>query len=208
MPSHSAIDPYVGPQPFRRTDSKRFFGREESTDELFSLVSGIARGHSLCSVRCWEVIDCQRRPLPTTRKKRLRRPAYRKGSGLASRWEDRSPAWEPLCYFTLASWGEQAPDTAAEGALSAALAHLPRATDRYGDPAYRLLIFDQFEELFTSFPACWAQRSRFAAELVRCVADDERLRILFVVREDHLADVLSLAEAFPRLSGRRCGSPC
>src|SRR5215471_2167205 len=32
------FDPYVGPQPFQRTDSKRFFGREESTDELFSLV--------------------------------------------------------------------------------------------------------------------------------------------------------------------------
>jgi hypothetical protein len=103
----------------------------------------------------------------------------------------------PYVYFTLASWGEKVPDAAAEGALSAALARLPRATDSYGDPAYRLLIFDQFEELFTSFPACWAQRSRFAGELARCIAHDERLRILFVVREDHLADVLSLAEAFP-----------
>lgn len=103
----------------------------------------------------------------------------------------------PYVYFTLASWGEQGADPAAEGTLSATLAHLPRGDDGYGDPVYRILIFDQFEELFTSFPECWAQRSQFAAELLRCISDDERLRILLVVREDHLADVISLAEVFP-----------
>lgn len=35
------------------------------------------------------------------------------------------------------------------------------------------------------------------AELAGCVIHDERLRVLLVVREDHLADVLSLADALP-----------
>jgi hypothetical protein len=191
------IDPYVGPQPFRRTDSKRFFGREESADELLSLVlasrvvilyaqSGTGKSSlvnaGLCPLLGKDGFDVL--------------PIARVQGGLPA-GKTALQLGNPYVYFTLASWGEQVPDAAAEGALSATLARLPRATDRYGDPAYRLLIFDQFEELFTSFPACWAGRSRFTAELVGCVANDERLRILFVVREDHLADVLSLAEAFP-----------
>jgi len=192
-----SIDPYVGPQPFRRTDSKRFFGREESTDELFSLVlasrvvilyaqSGAGKSSVVNAGLCPLLEENGFDVLPIARVQGWL-PAGKTALQLGN----------PFVYFTLASWGEQVPDAAAEGTLNATLARLPRATDRYGDPAYRLLIIDQFEELFTSFPTCWAQRSRFAAELVRCVANDERLRILFVVREDHLADVLSLAEAFP-----------
>jgi hypothetical protein len=191
------IDPYVGPQPFRRTDSKRFFGREESTDELFSLVlasrvvilyaqSGAGKSSVVNAGLCPLLEENGFDVLPTARVQ----------GGLPA-GKTALQLGNPYVYFTLASWGEQVPDAAAEGTLSATLARLPRATDRYGDPAYRLLIIDQFEELFTSFPACWTQRSRFAAELADCVADDERLRILFVVREDHLADVLSLAEVFP-----------
>jgi hypothetical protein len=195
--SKPLIDPYVGPRPFRRSDSKRFFGREKSTDELFSLVlasrvvilyaqSGTGKSSlvnaGLCPVLEQNGFDV----LPVARVQGWL-PAGKTALQLGN----------PYVYFTLASWGEQVADAAAEGTLSAVLARLPRANDRYGDPTYRMLVFDQFEELFTSFPACWPQRSRFAAELVRCVANDERLRILFVVREDHLADVLSLAEAFP-----------
>ena len=197
MPSRLLIDPYVGPQPFRRADSERFFGREESTDELFSLVlssrivilyaqSGVGKSSlvnaGLCPVLERNGFDI----LPVARVQGWL-PAGKTALQLGN----------PYVYFTLASWGEQVADAAAEGTLSATLARLPRADDRYGDPVHRILIFDQFEELFTSFPACWPQRSRFAAELVRCIADDERLRILFVVREDHLADVLSLVEVFP-----------
>lgn len=197
MLSKPLVDPYVGPQPFRRTDSERFFGREQSTDELFSLVlasrvvilyaqSGAGKSSLVNAGLCPVLEQNDFDVLPVARVQGWL-PAGKTALQLGN----------PYVYFTLASWGEQVADAAAEGTLSATLARLPRAADRYGDPTYRMLIFDQFEELFTSFPACWPQRSRFAAELVRCVADDERLRILLVVREDHLADVLSLAEAFP-----------
>jgi hypothetical protein len=197
MPNRPPFDPYVGPQPFRRSDSKRFFGRAESTDELFSLVlasrviilyaqSGAGKS-SVVNAGLWPLLEKNGFDVLPIARVQGGLPAGKTASQLGN----------PYVYFTVASWGQQVTDAAAEGTLNTALARLPRGTDRYGDPVYRLLIFDQFEELFTSFPACWAQRSRFAAELARCVALDERLRILFVVREDHLADVLSLAEAFP-----------
>lgn len=197
MPSQPPVDPYVGPQPFRRTDSKRFFGREESTDELFSLVlaSRVIILYAQSGVGKSSVVNAGLCPL--LEKNGFDILPIARVQGWLPAGKTALQLGNPYIYFTLASWGEQAPDTTAEGALSATLARLPRASDRYGDPAYRLLIFDQFEELFTSFPASWAQRGQFAAELVRCVTDDERLRILLVVREDHLADVLSLTEAFP-----------
>ena len=197
MPSQPPIEPYVGPQPFRRADCQRFFGRDEPADELFSLVlaSRVVILYAQSGAGKSSLVNAGLRPL-------LEKdgfdvlPTARVQGGLPE-GKTAFQLGNPYLYFTLTSWGEQAPDGTAEGTMNAALAHRTRATDRYGDPAYRLLIFDQFEELFTSFPACWAQRSRFVAELVNCVANDERLRILFVVREDHLADMLSLAEAFP-----------
>jgi len=197
MLRRQSIDPYVGPQPFQRTDSKRFFGREESTDELFSLVlaSRVIILYAQSGVGKSSVVNAGLCPLLEKKGFNVL-PIARVQGGLPA-GKTAPQLGNPYAYFTLASWGVQAPDAGAEGTLNAALARLPRDTDRYGDPAYRMLIFDQFEELFTSFPACWAQRSRFAKELALCMAHDERLRILFVVREDHLADVLSMAEAFP-----------
>lgn len=197
MPNRPPFDPYVGPQPFQRTDWKRFFGREESTDELFSLVlaSRVVILYAQSGVGKSSIVNAGLCPLLERNGFNVL-PIARVQGGLPA-GKTALQLGNPYVYFTVASWSEQVPDAAAEGALNATLARLPRETDRYGDPVYRLLIFDQFEELFTSFPACWAQRSRFAEELARCLAHDERLRILLVVREDHLADVLSLAEAFP-----------
>jgi hypothetical protein len=195
--SNSSIDPYVGPQPFRRTDSNRFFGRDESTDELFSLVvaSRVAILYAQSGTGKSSLVNAGLCPL--LEKNGFDILPIARVQGYVPAGKTAGQLGNPYAHFTLVSWGEDAPNAGTAGALAAALARRPRAADRYGDPAYRLLIFDQFEELFTSFPACWAQRSRFAEELADCVAKDERLRILFVVREDHLADVLSLSEIFP-----------
>jgi hypothetical protein len=197
MLNRPPFDPYVGPQPFQRTDSKRFFGREESTDELFSLVlaSRVVILYAQSGAGKSSVVNAGLCPLLEKNGFDIL-PIARVQGGLPA-GKTALQLGNPYIYFTVASWGQQVPDAGVEGTLSTTLARLPREIDSYGDPAYRLLIFDQFEELFTSFPACWAQRSRFAAELARCIAHDERLRILLVVREDHLADVLSLTEAFP-----------
>jgi hypothetical protein len=197
VPSQPAVDPYVGPQPFRRADSTRFFGRDEVTDELLSLVlsSRVIILYAQSGTGKSSIVSAGLRPLLERNGFEIL-PTARVQGGLPA-GKTALQLGNPYVYFTLACWGEQAPDAAAAGAMSAALAKLPRSTDRYGDSAYRLLVFDQFEELFTSFPACWAQRSQFVTELVGCVVSDERLRVLLVVREDHLADVLSLAEAFP-----------
>ena len=40
-PEKQTLEPYVGPQPFRRTieDQKKFFGRDRESNELIALIS-------------------------------------------------------------------------------------------------------------------------------------------------------------------------
>ena len=51
--------------------------------------------------------------------------------------------------------------------------------DKYGQPAPRVLIFDQFEELFTAYPTRWEERTSFFQQLNDALTADPLLRIVF-----------------------------
>lgn len=61
----------------------------------------------------------------------------------------------------------------------------------------RLLVFDQFEELFTSFRDRWENRKDFISELLLAIDQDPMLRIVLSLREDYLASLDSLVSNFP-----------
>ena len=52
-PAEARLDPYVGPEPFRREDAWRFFGRREQAEELLSFViaSRTVSGETRCRSR-------------------------------------------------------------------------------------------------------------------------------------------------------------
>ena len=61
----------------------------------------------------------------------------------------------------------------------------------------RLLIFDQFEELFTAHPARWKQRREFLAQLTNALDADPELRVLVVLREDFMSRLLTFYDTLP-----------
>ncbi len=61
----------------------------------------------------------------------------------------------------------------------------------------RLLIIDQFEELFTAFPERWRDRKPFFEELAQLCKADKDLHVLLVIREDHLAELDPYADLLP-----------
>jgi WD40 repeat protein len=69
------------------------------------------------------------------------------------------------------------------------LAARPRLRDRRGRPLPRLLIFDQFEELFSSYPEFWEHREGFFEQVADALDRDPRLRLVPIVREDYLANL-------------------
>ena len=62
--------------------------------------------------------------------------------------------------------------------------------DEAGNPVLRIAIFDQFEELFTAYPERWQERRGFFIQVREAIkAADSGLRTVFVMREDHLAEI-------------------
>src|SRR5215475_4133853 len=59
-------------------------------------------------------------------------------------------------------------------------------SEHFGISGNELVIFDQFEELFTSFPDRWRDREPFFEQLKAALQAREGLQVLFVIREDHL----------------------
>ena len=53
----------------------------------------------------------------------------------------------------------------------------------------RVLIFDQFEELLSFYPERWLDREGFFEQIRDGLEDDSVLRVVFVIREDYLAQL-------------------
>ena len=51
------------------------------------------------------------------------------------------------------------------------------------------MILDQFEELFTAYPDRWRDREDFFRQLRELLDSDQSVRILFVCREEYIAEL-------------------
>ena len=64
-------------------------------------------------------------------------------------------------------------------------------------PPLRIAIFDQFEELFSFHPNRWRDRSTFFSQVRAALEDDSLLRVVFVMREDYIAQIDPHASSLP-----------
>lgn len=60
-----------------------------------------------------------------------------------------------------------------------------------------MLVFDQFEELFTQHADRHEDRAGFIDDLVNALMNDPTLRLVFAMRQEYLAEIYQLAERFP-----------
>ncbi len=183
--SDAANAPFVGPRPFEDTaqDQERFFGRQLETAEVASLILAqqtlllyAASGAGKSSLMNAAVIP------------RLR------GSGVnvlpvarlqGAREHLSNDEGNPYTRSVIESLGlDLGPTAALNEAMSRCRTQAARTS------SLTLLVLDQFEELFTIVTAnAWEDRTAFFGQLRDALEDDPRLRIVFVVREDFLANV-------------------
>jgi tetratricopeptide (TPR) repeat protein len=198
MADPTESNPYVGARPFERdpTDQARFFGRDREALEIVSLIFGHpvvlvyaqsgAGKTSLFNVKVAAALEEQRFAVP---------PLVRIRSLLPLEASVKN-----LYVFNLLSNLKPTakPRELRKKNIAAFLKELPRHVDARGRQNPRVIICDQFEEFFGLYPEGWKQqREEFFQQVAAALEADPLLRVVFVVREDYLAQLDPFARFLP-----------
>jgi conflict system STAND superfamily ATPase len=98
-------------------------------------------------------------------------------------------------FNTLLGWAERALDPRELAQLT--LARFLKRADNEREALPRIIIFDQFEELFSFYPERWRDREAFFEQVRETLEADPLLRVVFVLREDYLAQLDPYAPLLP-----------
>ena len=78
------------------------------------------------------------------------------------------------------------------------LASRPYRMDAAGEPVLRVILLDQFEELFTFAPEHWQERAELIRQLAEALERDRLLRIVLVMRRESVAQLETYAPQLPQ----------
>ena len=180
-------NPYVGPASFGENDRGRFFGRDDEARELSYLL--IARPAVLLYAQsgAGKTSLLQAKVVPDLRESgEMQVLPIARVSGDAE---------GENIYVANALAGLKLKATAAK--LTGALVSVFAETQAGEEQPPHLLIFDQFEEIFSFRPELGEQRREFFEQLRDCLAAYPKLGLLLSMREDYLADMDSFAGYLP-----------
>jgi WD40 repeat protein len=204
-------NPYIGPRTFRKEEGDRFFGRDRETADLEALViseklvlfyaqSGAGKS-SLINARLIPSLERKERPFEVL-------PVARLGGDTAVGAEV-----ENIYIFNLfrsLHRRESDPELFRALTLSDFLKKLtedkdgyfydPNLTQSLRDPKPwpRMLIIDQFEEIFSTNVEAWQKREEFFRQMAQAMQDDPFLWVLLVMREDFIAALDPYAHLLPK----------
>lgn len=192
----SRREPYVGPRPFKREDQNFFFGRDDESNDLVSLItahpvvllyaqSGAGKT-SLLNARVIPLLEQEEfdvlGPLRVTRElppgldvEQVNLYMFNAlGDKLTQEGEHSRPAPLTLDEYLKKTY--------------------PTDEGRLLNPC--VVIFDQFEELFTFYPERWKDRGGFFEQLNKAL-EDPLLRVVLAMREDYIAELEPYEELLP-----------
>jgi WD40 repeat protein len=196
-------NPYVGPRTFKTTEKEYFFGRDREAQDLLSLVisqrlvlfyaqSGAGKSSlvntklipGLIEEKEYKILPVGR-ILSETKKEDQVANIYI--LNLISSLVQHKLNRETLSHLSLSQFFGGLDYEEGQGYYFNE--DLPQVTAEVPEDAYwnYVLIIDQFEELFTSFPEEWKKREDFFQQLTQALDDFHNLSIVLVMREDYVA---------------------
>ena len=195
--------PFVGPRPFEKEDGDRFFGRTRETEELLSMIiahravlvyaqSGAGKSSLL---RAGVINRLEEQQYHVLRSARVH--------GLLPSDVPSESVQNIFVYHALQYWAEKLPSGQsikdhAKTTLSEFLKPLvatPAADDESSPPL--IVIFDQFEEFFTTNQHRWQERRPFFDQLAQALHDLPTMKVVFVMREEYIAQLEPFADLLP-----------
>jgi hypothetical protein len=186
-------EPYIGPRPFKKDDGELFFGRDQEADELVSLItahpvvllyaqSGSGKS-SLLNARVIPKLESDDEGFEVLGPLRVQ------GQIPANFVVDKDSNIYIL--NALLSYDQNAdPSRLSRLTLSDYLQQRPPRVNKFNEPSPRVIIFDQFEEIFTAYTERWEQRMAFFEQVRNAIEGDRvPLRVVFAMREDYIAEL-------------------
>jgi hypothetical protein len=190
----TAVQPYVGPRPFEQTqaDRNRFFGRNDEASELMSCV--IAHSavllYSQSGAGKTSLINARLAPMLEKAGFEVLKPARVRAvvppDDLVVQKLKNIYAFNVLRTWDQgATTNDQLAGMCISDFLKSHKMVVPEGED--GNP--RVAIFDQFEELFTSYQERPRDREDFLDQVGAALDEDRLLRVVFAMREDYIAEL-------------------
>jgi WD40 repeat protein len=193
-------NPYVGPRPYERGDRHNFYGRDREARELRALIVAEREVLFYAQSGAGKTSLLNARVIPALEEKGFYvLPVVRVGSELPPEVEPQ--AVDNIFVFSalLSLTGEDAnPQTLLPHTLRSFLEEsYPEPEDEF-EIQPLVLIFDQFEELFTAHRDRWQETRGFFLQVREALDALPRLGVVFAMREDHVAGVDPYIPLFPR----------
>ncbi len=196
------FDPYIGPRPFERGELDGFYGRDQEVSDLLSYVvanrvvvlyaaSGAGKTSLLNAGLIPELEEEGFQVYPVTRV-----------GGAVPEGINIDIIDNVYVYNALIYWSDEDDDptqyynTTLEQYIKAKSPH-PQDVDDDGLEDPRVIIFDQFEEIFNFYPERWQDRERFFEQLAAALESDPLLRVILSLREDYIAPLDPYARILP-----------
>jgi hypothetical protein len=199
-------NPYPGPRPFEREEQRLFFGREREVRELRSLITAHRAVLLYAQSGAGKTSVLNAGLIPLLMEQGFEVLPVARVRGFEPEDIDLKEIPNIYVFNTLVGWaGDNAePGSLVSTSIVTFLEAREHLTDEQGLPSPRVAIFDQFEELFTSYPGRWKEREDFFSQVVEALEADPLLRVLFVIREDYLASLDSYIDFLPERLRTRC----
>src|SRR5215472_4514645 len=192
--------PYVGPRPFGREEEDLFFGRDREARDLCSLVVAhpIAVLYAASGAGKSSLLNAGLIPLLEARGYEVLPPA-RVGGRIPDAVKNAGVD-NVYAFNVLSSWAGPSvdPGELVKADIVRYLAARPHREDAAGEAVLRIVLLDQFEELFTFAPERWRERGALIRQLCDALEHDPRLRIVLVMRREFVAQLETYAPLLPQ----------
>ena len=192
-------EPFLGPRSFTSREKDIFFGRDAETQKIVSLIlsnqeiliyaqSGAGKTSIINAKVLPELDTYEIQILPIARVRGAIEPSTSQIK------IDNIYIFNTLLYLNSGT----DPSLGFTSNLSEYLAKYPRKRSDNNRELPRLIIFDQFEELFTTYVEGWPeQREAFFAQIKDAINADPLLKVVFVIREEYLAQLEKYCSILP-----------
>ncbi|HXM49434.1 MAG TPA: tetratricopeptide repeat protein [Pyrinomonadaceae bacterium] len=193
-----SFNPYPGPRPFKKEEKDRFFGRETEARELLSLVTAhqALLLYAQSGAGKSSLINAGLVPLLLEEKF----TTLQSGSlgGLIPPTLSLAEIPNVYVFSTLVCWADGKVDPRL--LLGRSLAEFLRTSAQgteISSSSPRVIIFDQFEELFTLYLGRWGDREEFFKQIAEVLEKDPLARVVFAMRDDYIAQLDPYCDFFP-----------